>query len=201
MCPEEIWANYSSKLKNYIIKHVADRYEAEDILQEVGIRIQTNADKLKNVSNIEAWLYRVAYNLIVDYFRRTNKYSLMENIREIPIQVTPEQENYNKETAECLLQLVELLPKNYREAIIESDYNGKKQKVLGQKWGISYSGSKTRIQRARKKLKDTLLNCCQVESDNSGNIIEFRNKDNNGNEFSCIECKKCESYFMKVSKT
>jgi len=190
MCPEEIWANYSSKLKNYIMKHVADRYEAEDILQEVGIRIQTNADKLKNVSNIEAWLYRVAYNLIVDYFRRTSKYSLMENIREIPIQVTPEQENYNKETAECLLQLVGLLPESYREAIIESDYNGKKQKVLGQKWGISYSGSKTRIQRARKKLKDTLLNCCQVESDNSGNIIEFRNKDNNGTEFSCIECKK-----------
>jgi len=188
MCPEEIWTSYSSKLKAYIMKHVSDKYEAEDILQEVGIRIQKNASKIKDIANVEAWLYKIAYNLIVDYYRGANKYSLIEDINKISVPVTPEQENYNKETAECLLNLVEYLPATYKEAIIESDYKGKKQSILGRKWGLSNSGSKTRIQRARKKLKAVLLNCCEVKLDNAGNIIEFRNKDNVRTEFSCIKC-------------
>lgn len=178
MCPEELWNAYSLELKAYIMKHVADKYEAEDILQEVGIRIQKNASKIKDINNVKAWLYKITNNLIVDYFREANKYPLIENINELPIIDTPVHENYNKETAECLLKLVECLPEIYKEAIIESDYKGRKQSVLGQEWGLSNSGSKSRVQRARKKLKDMLLNCCEVKSDNVGNIIELCNRNN-----------------------
>jgi len=187
LSPEELWAIYSSSLKTYIMKHVPDKFEAEDILQEVGIRMQKNVNKIKDITNIEAWLYRIAYNLIVDYFRRANKYTLIEDIDEISVPDVPEQENY-KETAECLLKLLEYLPATYKEAIIESDYNGEKQSILGQKWGLSNSGSKTRVQRARKKLKAVLLSCCEVKSDNAGNIIDFCNKENAGTKFSCLEC-------------
>jgi len=188
MSPEELWNAYSLELKFYIMRHVPDKYEAEDILQEVGIRIQKNASKIKDITNIKAWLYRITYNLIVDYFRGTNKYSFIEDINEVSLPATPEYENYNKEMAECLLKLVEYLPLTYKEAIIESDYNGKKQSLLGQKWGLSNSGSKTRIQRARKKLKAVLLNCCEVKSDKAGNIIELCNKNHKGTEFSCLKC-------------
>jgi len=192
MSPQEIWAIYGAWLKNYIIKHVPDKYEAEDIHQEVFICLQKSATRIKEIKNIKAWLHRIAYNLIMDYFRGLNKYSFIEDINELPVGAIAEQENYNNEAAECLLKLVEYLPETYKEAIIESDYNGKKQKVLGQKWGISHSGSKARIQRARKKLKATLLSCCEVQSDNSGNIIEFRNKANAQTEFSSIQCKSCK---------
>ena len=124
----------------------------------------------------------------MDYFRETNKCSFIEDINELPLPDTHENENYNKETAECLLKLVEYLPETYKEVIIESDYKGMKQRVLGEKRGLSNSGSKTRIQRARKKLKAVLLNCCEVKSDNSGNIIELCNKDNVGTEFSSLKC-------------
>ncbi|MBU7008078.1 RNA polymerase sigma-70 factor (ECF subfamily) [Peptococcaceae bacterium DYL19] len=188
MNTEELWAIYSSSLKTYIMKHIPDKYEAEDILQEVGIRMQKNANRIKDITNVEAWLYRIAHNLIVDYFRGANKHLLTDHINEIPVPAATEQENYNKEAAECLLKLLEYLPDTYKEAIIESDYNGKKQSLLGQKWGLSNSGSKTRIQRARKKLKKVLLSCCEVKSDNAGNIIDFYNKENDGTEFSCIKC-------------
>lgn len=170
------------------MKRVPDKFEAEDILQEVGIRIQKNANRIKDITNVEAWLYRITYNLIVDYFRVVNKYLLIEDINEISVPATPHNENYNKETAECLLKLVEYLPSTYKEAIIESDYNGNKQSILGKKWGLSNSGSKSRIQRARKKLKAVLFSCCEVKTDNAGNIIEFYNKDNVRSEFSCIKC-------------
>lgn len=186
MCTEEIWVSHSPKLMSYILKHVQDKYEAEDILQEVGIRVQKNASKIKDISNVEARLYRIAHNLIIDYFRGANKYLLIEDINELSGQDNPGQENYNKETAECLLKLVERLPAVYKEAIIESDYKGKKQSILGRKWGLSNSGSKTRIQRARRRLKDVLINCCEVKSDGAGNIIDLHDKAKT--EFSCIRC-------------
>ena len=112
-----------------------------------------NASKIKDITNVEAWLYRIAYNLIMDYFRGANKYSFIEDINEISVPDIMEQENYNKETAECLLRLVEYLPTTYKEAIIEGDYKGKKQGILGRKWGLSNSGSKTRISAGSKKIK------------------------------------------------
>ncbi|MGE5604318.1 MAG: sigma factor-like helix-turn-helix DNA-binding protein [Bacteroidota bacterium] len=87
-----------------------------------------------------------------------------------------------------MLKLLENLPETDKEAIIESDYNGEKQSILGQKWGLSNSGSKNRIQRARKKLKAVLLSCCEAKTDNAGNIINFHNKDNVKSEFSCMKC-------------
>ncbi|MDH7479371.1 MAG: sigma factor-like helix-turn-helix DNA-binding protein [Syntrophomonadaceae bacterium] len=152
------------------------------------MRIQKNAGKIKDIADVEAWMYRIAYNLIVDYFRGANRYSFLEDINEIPVPAIPEQENYNKETAECLLKLVEYLPANYKEAILEADYKGEKQSMLGRKWGLSDSGSKSRIQRARKKLRAVLLSCCEVKSDGAGNIIDFRNRDNARTAYSGIRC-------------
>ncbi|MGE5604319.1 MAG: sigma factor, partial [Bacteroidota bacterium] len=80
---EELWASYSSKLETYIKKHIQDKYDAEDILQEVAIRIQQNVSRLKDIINVKGWLYRIAHNLIVDYYRGANKYSLIEDINEL----------------------------------------------------------------------------------------------------------------------
>ena len=188
MSPEELWIMYGPRLKHYIMSHVSDKYEVEDILQEVGIRLQTNERLIKDITNIEAWLYRITKNLIIDYFRRANKVTLIENINEVSLPTTTDDENYNKEMADCLLQLVEYLPPTYKEAIIEGDYKGIKQGVLGQKWGLSHSGSKSRIQRARKRLKSDLLSCCEVQSDHAGNIIEFHNIEDARSKFSCLKC-------------
>ncbi|MPM24488.1 hypothetical protein SDC9_70971 [bioreactor metagenome] len=60
MNSEEVWNKYSSKLKIYIVSNVSDKYEAEDILQEVGVRIKKYEDKIKNIKNVEAWLFKVS---------------------------------------------------------------------------------------------------------------------------------------------
>lgn len=188
MNSEEVWNKYSSKLKNYIMSNISDKYEAEDILQEVGVRIKKYEDKIKNIKNVEAWLFKVSKNLITDHYRNKNKTLLVEDINTMEIVSPSEEVNFNTEVSSCLLKLVEYLPPSYKEAIIESDYHGEKQTVLGQKWGLSSSGSKNRVQRARKKLRATLLGCCEVKYDNLGNIIEFNNKNNKENKFPCIKC-------------
>ena len=188
MNSEEIWNKYSLKLKHYIMKNISNQFDAEDILQELGIRIKKNEDKTSNITNIEAWLFRITKNLISDYYRSKNNCSYIEDLNKIHISTNTEHDNYNIETANCLLKLAEYLPLTYKEAIIESDYKGEKQTILCQRWGISYSGSKNRVQRARKKLRANFLNCCEIKFDNSGNVIEFYNKSINKSKFPCIKC-------------
>lgn len=190
MISEEIWDEYNVKLKSYIMRKVSDKYEAEDIFQEVGFRVFKGESKILEVKNIEAWLYSIAGNAIIDYYRRKDRFTYFDDINALNIKEshTPELDNYNSETASCLLQLTELLPTTYKDAIIESDYNGIRQNLLGEKWGLSYSGAKNRVQRARKKLKETMLNCCEVKSDKRGNIIELVNKKDLSEKFSCINC-------------
>lgn len=187
---EELWNGYSIKLKSYINRKVSDKYEAEDIFQEVCYRMIKNESRISEIKNIEAWLHRITSNAIIDYYRSKDRFTTIDNIDSVVIKddYSPEVDNYNSETASCLLKIAELLPTKDKEAIIESDFNGIQQNLLGEKWGMSNSGAKNRIQRARKKLRDTLYKCCEVKSDQQGNIIEFENKEVTSDEFSCINC-------------
>ena len=67
------------------------------------------------------------------------------------------------------------MPEKYKQAIILTEYEGLTQK-LAEKLGLSLSGAKSRVQRARLKLKELLLNCCHFELDRFGNILEYHHK-------------------------
>jgi len=187
---EMIWDMYHKKLMHYIAKKVSDPHEAEDILQEVSLRLIKNERKMNELDSIEAWLFRVTKNTIIDYYRRKAKTIYVDDFESLRTTASNEVEleNYNLETASCMLKLTDFLPATYKEAVIESDYKGIKQTTLGEKWQLSHSGTKNRVQRARKKLKETLYQCCDVQSDKKGNIIELVNKNVQGEAFSCIDC-------------
>jgi len=71
----------------------------------------------------------------------------------------------------------------YRQAITLTEYDGLSQRGISEQLGMSLSGAKSRIQRARGKLKDMLLECCHFEFDRLGHIIDYQSK-----EPSCRYC-------------
>jgi len=73
----------------------------------------------------------------------------------------------------CILPLVERLPWPYRQALLLTEYEGLTQKELGQRLGLSLSGAKSRVQRARDQFRDLLLECCHFEFDRRGTIIDY----------------------------
>lgn len=190
MIPTELWKLYHTKIRYYIMGKVSDNYEAEDLFQEVGFRVIKSENKIPQVKNIEAWLYRIADNAVIDYYRRKNRFIYLEDMDTVKSKepYSAESDNYNGETGSCLLEMTEYLPKNYQEAIIKSDYKGLQQNRLKEEWGLSYSGAKNRVQRARKKLKETMLDCCDVTVDKQGNIIELEQKSREGEKYSCERC-------------
>ena len=69
--------------------------------------------------------------------------------------------------------MIEGLPVKHREALKLTEYEGMTQKELAAKLGISISGAKSRVQRARAMLKDALMQCCHFELDRYGTVIDY----------------------------
>lgn len=92
-----------------------------------------------------------------------------------------------KVLAGCLEPLVERLPEPYLDAVTLTELNGLNQKEAADELGVSLSGMKSRIQRGRGKLKDLLLDCCKIEVDRRGAVIDYERR----NEGTCGGCN-CE---------
>lgn len=73
--------------------------------------------------------------------------------------------------------MVEELPHPYRHALLSTDFGEQTQAQLAQELGISLSGAKSRVQRARKMLGEALRRCCEVEIGGDGRVSDFRRKD------------------------
>lgn len=177
---DAIWEEFNPELLYYIEKRVKNTYDAEDILQDVFIKVHTHIQKANTVSNLRGWIYTITKNSIIDYYRKT-KHAPME-LDDIEkkkyADITVATENMNDDICRCIQNMVMELPPKYQQAI--QLYEGKemKHKDISKELDISLSASKVRLKRAKEKLKKELLNCCDLELDTFGNIIDYTEKNN-----------------------
>ena len=169
---EEIWELLSGKLRSFFLQQISDQALADDLLQETFIRIHRGVDSLKDQERTSAWVFRIARNVLVDHFRRKN---FMEPLWHEP-QISDEDQdetNMNEQVGDWLRPMLSTLPENYREAVELFELQDVSQQDIADRLGLSLSGAKSRVQRGRQKLKDSLLQCCHFEFDRRGNIIDF----------------------------
>ena len=70
MTTEVIWADFGSKLLSFIKARVNNPENAEDILQEVFIKIHEKSNQLKDERKLTSWIYQITRNAIIDYHRK-----------------------------------------------------------------------------------------------------------------------------------
>jgi RNA polymerase sigma-70 factor (ECF subfamily) len=183
ICLIDFWEETKAPLESFIKKRVANETDTEDILQEVFLKLVSNIDKLMDNKKIHAWIYKVTRNAIIDYYRRNYRYAELAGLSKEKSLVLEDDLTSNKEIAFCLKNMVENLPVKYKEAIVYTVFENHTQKEYSEKAGISLSGAKSRVQRARNLLKEMVIGCCSLEFDRLGNIIEYRKRSEN--------CKYC----------
>lgn len=172
---EELWNDYSSRLLAFIRGRVDDETEADDILQEVFLRVHTGLCCREAVGNLESWIYRVTRNLVIDHYRRRRPVG--ELSQTIPsTESLPLEEDPRTRLAFSLRGTVDELPAPYREALVATEYEGLSQQQYADRAGISLSGAKSRVQRAREKLRQLLLDCCHFELDRLGRIVDYHER-------------------------
>lgn len=166
------WQAYRAELVRFATKRVGDAAVADDIVHDVLLKALTQLGGLEEPGKLRAWLYRIARNAIVDYYR-TRRPS--EPLPEDQVEDDAGQlEQAEQELARCLAPLLIELPAPYREALTLAEVEGVPQREIARRQGLSLSGAKSRVQRARRMLREALLSCCHVERDRRGGIVDYR---------------------------
>lgn len=162
-----IWKDLCKELTAFINSKVKDEDVSKDILQETFLKVHTNIHQLKDSSKLTSWIYQITRNNINDYYRSKKQVIPIENL-ELAIEKEPSFENL----ANCINSKIEQLPKKYQEAMVLTTFKNLKQTELADYLGISYSGTKSRVQRAKEKLKELVSDCENVETDSNNQIVE-----------------------------
>ena len=168
---ETLWEQYCCQLKAFIQSRVADEDDADDLLQEVFIRIHTRLCSLRDLSKLESWIYQVTRNAIIDHYR--SRRPGVELSESIPTEDEIDEDGPEADLTPSLTSMVDELPALYRDALLLTEYQGLNQRQMADRMGISFSGAKSRVQRARRMLRDMLLTCCHFELDRRGTIIDY----------------------------
>lgn len=177
---EAIWQDFHGRLLGFITRRVADRDSAEDILQDVMLRIHRHAADLEHAPAVGAWVHQIARNAIADHYRRApvrreRPAGIDFDRQEQPVpEQTPSEPR--SELAECLGPLLKRLPAIHREALTLTELEGLTQASAAARLGLSTSGMKSRVQRARAQLRQLLVACCEIDLDRRGDISSYRSR-------------------------
>jgi RNA polymerase sigma-70 factor (ECF subfamily) len=168
---EDVWTVFRQRLYSYIRARSRSPQDAEDILQDVFVKIHQRLDTLEDDARLTSWLYRVTHNTIVDYYRKKRP---LPTAQEPPAPVEDDIPIAEQRLAPFLGELINGLPAIYREALTLTELEGLTQDEMGHRLGLSTSGAKSRVQRGRAMVRDQLLDCCHVELDRRRHVIAYQ---------------------------
>ena len=176
------WQELQGNLRAFIGQRVRHRADVDDLVQRVLLKIVTGLGALRDAERLHAWVYRVARNAIVDYYRlptvrrevASGDAADLTTAAEMNGPAFVEDERTAlEELATCLAPMIRQLPLPYQEAISLTDLEGLTQADAAKRAGISVSGMKSRVQRARQQLRAIVDACCRVELDRRGSIVSY----------------------------
>lgn len=171
---ERVWEAFHTPLSQFIRRRVSDEGTVEDLLQDVFLKIHQHVETLKDVKRLESWIYQITRNTIIDYYRSNRPMITLDTAEVLDLPEDLPADDIVSELLPCIRAMVSNLAEQDRQALVLTEYQGLTQKELGERLGLSLSGAKSRVQRAREKLKQQLLECCHFELDRRGGIINYQ---------------------------
>jgi RNA polymerase sigma-70 factor, ECF subfamily len=166
---EVIWETLASRLRSFIRGRVRDHAAAEDILQDVFVKIHRNLPALSSSEQIEGWVWRITRNAVIDYFRRLRPHDAFSEHLGQAI----ESPATGPDVSGCVRRLIKEMSPPYRDALLLTEWQSLTQEQMAKRLGLSASGAKSRVQRARQQLRKLLVECCRFELDRRGNVLEI----------------------------
>ncbi len=176
----EIYDPYYAKVRKFILALVKDPWTADDLIQETFLKVQQNLGTLKDSSKLSSWIYRIAYNLCQDHFRRrkagrekeTTGLEQTEGVEEGFVQdVLLQKELEQREMGKCVQDQIDLLPEPLRAVLILFDIMECSHQEIADILGITVANVKVRLHRAREKLKPILEQKCTFERDERNVLV------------------------------
>jgi len=176
-----IWEQVHKHLRAFILKRVNNDTEADDILQEVFLRVHRQLHSLQDPDRLLSWIFQITRHVIIDHYRslqkrRESPVGLAVDMEEEPASpdvLASVSNEVRTELSDCLRPMLERLPLKYREAVSLVELEGLTNQEAASRLGISVPGMKSRVQRGRRHLKEMLDACCVIELDSRGGVADY----------------------------
>lgn len=192
---ETLWHQFSEQVRRFIRSRVSSDEEAEDVLQDIFIRIHRGIDNLEHEDRVQSWVFGIARRALVDYYRKRGRSreetagAAFEDEAETAGEMLDLNEfegshDVHEEVMSWLIPMIDELPVKYAQPLRMADVEGKPQQEVADFLGLSLSGAKSRVQRARQKLGEVLADCCKVEFGSEGRAVAYRKINDENDEES-----------------
>lgn len=180
-------------LLRFIARRVRDVKDAEDIFQDVFLKVVKHADSLKEKEAVRSWIFAIASNQIKDYYRKS-KYKVYNNmLDDDKVSIGNEIKSAMAVTLEserCLFALISQLDEKYRYVLIKVVIEGMSQKDLAEEMKIPDSSLRSRVQRGKAKLKGLAEKKCRYNIHYCETLNRLDRKGCSICEGICFETKK-----------
>lgn len=182
-----LWTQFRDGLWRSLRTRLPTDADADDVLQDVFLRIHQGADRLGEVDDAQRWLFGIARRAVADFYRARGRRQAVEAPGEPPTDDALADEaptdnlagyrgvhDVHEEVLSWLVPMIDELPEAYRVPLRLADVEGRTQQEVADELGLSLSGAKSRVQRGRAQLGDLLKRCCAVEFGPEGRAVAFR---------------------------
>ena len=168
-CITSAWTLHAAELRGWLRHRVDNPALADDLLQDLFLKALRQGERFCDLHNARAWLFEVARNLLADHMRAARQ---MVALPEDLMAPTDEIDPVDHMTA-CLPRVLAELSMEDRDAITLCDLQGMAQGDFARAKGLSLSAAKSRVQRARVRLRAHMSQGCQVQMDEGGRVSAF----------------------------
>jgi RNA polymerase sigma-70 factor (ECF subfamily) len=168
----DIWNEFSGQIRGYLLKKVKQADDAEDLLQDIFIKIHSRLGDLKDEKKLAPWIHQIVRNSLTDYYRKNSPETSEFNEESTVLSDNGAPDDiYSACVSGCLRVFIDRLPEKYREPIVLSDIKGLKQKDIAEQMNLSYSGLKSRVQRGREMIKEMFVDCACISENKNGKLV------------------------------
>ncbi|OGS94931.1 MAG: RNA polymerase subunit sigma-70 [Gallionellales bacterium RIFCSPLOWO2_02_FULL_57_47] len=167
-CILRAWNAHESELRNYLRHRAGDAHLADDLLQEVFVKAMQQGKQFCALDNARAWLFQVARNALADHHR------LGREVAELPEDIPQPESTHEPIQAlgACVKHVLSELTAEDRDIIEQCDLEGVKQKDYAVTHGLTLAAVKSRLLRARERMRSQMSAACQVSFDEQGRVTD-----------------------------
>jgi RNA polymerase sigma-70 factor (ECF subfamily) len=154
---------------------------ADDLTQETFVKVGNALAKGTEPEHFRGWLFQIARNTIIDFLKEARRFVPFEEQHTVskaenPENLDPVDDEFRKRLFSYTLEVIETLSAEDREALTLTEIDGLSREELANQLGISLTAAKSRVHRARAKLRKAVEECCRLVTDPYGRVIDWKKR-------------------------
>jgi RNA polymerase sigma-70 factor (ECF subfamily) len=162
---DTLYKKYASLLYGICLRYAKNRMEAEDVLQEVFVKIYNNIHSYHHDGRFEGWLRRIAVNTSITQYRKNLKHAYQEDVDDLVRSKNDPMEVENLEfTAEEMMLCINKLPAGYKTVFNLYVIEGFMHKEIADMLEIDVNTSKSQLSRAKTYLQRELAEISKIKT-------------------------------------